>query len=114
MRRPRASGRRARLHQAKRTAPPPRTLLQVRCAFFTPPLPVARPWPLSDTRGGHAARCSVGGGVGGGTPRRAVAGQWGEWLRGGEGQRTIVRGAMATETLAAIETSASPPYGTEV
>jgi len=74
----RASGRRALLHQAKRTSPSSRTLPQVRCAFSTSPLDVARPWPPSVTRGGHAARCSVGGGVGGGTPRRAVAGQWGE------------------------------------
>jgi len=73
----RTSGRRARLYNAKRTAPPSRTLPQVRCAFSTTPLPGARPWPPSETQGGHAARCSVGGGVGGGTPRRAVASQWG-------------------------------------
>jgi len=37
------------------------------------------------THDGDTLLCSVGGGVGGGTPRRAVAGQWGEWLRRGGG-----------------------------
>ncbi|OSX74579.1 hypothetical protein BU14_0283s0011 [Porphyra umbilicalis] len=60
--------------QTTRAAPLPRTSLQVQYACTTPPSPVARPWPPRDSRGVHAGRC-VGGGVGGSTPRRAVAGR---------------------------------------
>ena len=42
--------------------------------LLTPPPPVARPWPPSDAGGRHVVRC-VGGGVGGDTPGRTVAGQ---------------------------------------
>jgi len=51
-------------------------------------LPRPFPWPGRGRRATHEGDtllCSVGGGVGGGTPRRAVAGQWGEWLRWGGG-----------------------------
>jgi len=73
-RRAAAARRRAPRHQTTRAAPPPHTFPQVRCACPTLPPLVARSWLPSDARRGHAARC-VGGGVGGGTPRRAVAGQ---------------------------------------
>jgi len=44
----------------------------VRVFDATPP--VTRPWPPSDAQGRHVVRCA-GGGVGGGTPGRTVAGQ---------------------------------------
>ena len=91
-----------------RAAPPPRTFPQVRCACPTPPHPVARPWPPCNTRGEHAAR-RVGGGVGGGTPRRTVSGQWpATGGRGGGGARHRRQVARAV-VRAPVPDDAPPP-----